>query len=142
MPSRSSLTRPEKEVARLRRDRLAENSIYPSAGPRLGVFNLPGPDTRLMPPAPPNIAEVSASVLYTGTAYKLSQFIQRRELGCPFFRSERVGKCPLGGLPIIRSFSAVGHCAESLNYMIVHVIAERTCRDGGQHAVPDAYRSV
>ena len=59
MPSRSSyLTRPEKEVPRLKSSRVAENSMYPSAGPRLGVFNIPTPDTNLMPPAPPNVAEV------------------------------------------------------------------------------------
>jgi hypothetical protein len=57
LPPRSPLTRPEKEVARLRRERLPENSIHPSAGPRLGVFSDPGPDTQLLPPAPPNLAE-------------------------------------------------------------------------------------
>ncbi|CAI7988538.1 28S ribosomal protein S31, mitochondrial [Geodia barretti] len=57
LPPRSPLTRPEKEVARLRRERLPENSIHPSAGPRLGVFGDPGPDTQLLPPAPPNLAE-------------------------------------------------------------------------------------
>ena len=61
MPARSPLTRPEKEVARLKRDRLPENSIYPSAGPQLGVFNVPGPDTKLMPPVPPNLAEVDGT---------------------------------------------------------------------------------
>ena len=58
MPTRSPLTRPEKEVARLRRERLPENSIYLTAGPRLRIFNKPGPETNLMPPAPPNLAEV------------------------------------------------------------------------------------
>lgn len=63
MPLLSPLTRPEKEVAKLRRERLAENSIHPSAGPRLGVFSVPGPDTKVMPPAPPNLAEVYTCML-------------------------------------------------------------------------------
>lgn len=65
MPPLNPLTRPEKEVAKLRRERLAENSIYPSAGPRLGVFSVPGPDTKVMPPAPPNLAEVDDLVSFS-----------------------------------------------------------------------------
>ena len=36
--------------------------MYPSAGPRLGVFNVPGPQTTVMPPAPPNLAEVHVCI--------------------------------------------------------------------------------
>ena len=65
MAPQSSLTRPERETARLKSERLAKNSMYPSAGPRLGIFNVPGPDTKVMPPAPPNLAEV----VYVCTIY-------------------------------------------------------------------------
>ena len=63
LPRQSNvLSRSEREVARLKRERLPENSMYPSAGPRLGVFNVPGPQTTVMPPAPPNLAEVHVCI--------------------------------------------------------------------------------
>ena len=67
IPPKSPLTRSEKEVARLRSERLPENSIFLSDGPRLRVFSEPGPDTQLLPPAPPNIAEVGIYNSHTHT---------------------------------------------------------------------------
>jgi hypothetical protein len=67
LPRRSNvLSRSEREVARLKRVRLPENSMYPSAGPRLGVFNVPGPQTTVMPPAPPNLAEREHAEMVAG----------------------------------------------------------------------------